>query len=67
MKTGETLVECAVETDDSTKVVEAVWVSSERFSIIKDQFSCSVAPEICVAVTSPANSEQELQERDGST
>lgn len=60
MSGDETLVECAVETEDATKVADAVWASDERFQIIKDEASCSVAPEICVEVRSPGNSDQEL-------
>jgi len=60
METGETLVECAIETEDSTKVADAVWASSERFQIIKDEASCSIAPEICVEVRSPTNSNDEI-------
>jgi len=60
MKTGQTLVECAIETADSTKVADVVWASDKTFSIIKDEISCSVAPEICVEVLSPANSPTEI-------
>jgi Uma2 family endonuclease len=60
MKTGETLVECAIETEDSTKVADAVWASSDRFQVIKDEASCSIAPEICVEVRSPTNSKEEI-------
>jgi Uma2 family endonuclease len=60
MKSGETLVECAIETADSTKVADVVWASDKIFSIIKDEISCSVAPEICVEVLSPANTPAEI-------
>lgn len=60
MSTGETLVECAIETEDATKVADVVWVSDERFRIIKDEASCSVAPEICIEVLSPFNTEEEM-------
>src|SRR5947207_13596440 len=63
MERGETLVECAIETEDSTKVADAVWVSDERFQIIKDEASCSVAPEVCVEVISPANSGAEISRK----
>ena len=60
MPDGETLVECAIETEDSTKVADVVWISGERFKIIKDEASCSVAPEICVEVLSAFNTEDEM-------
>jgi len=61
MKTGKTLVECAVETEDSTKVADVAWASKETFAIIKKEFSCSVAPEICVEVLSPSNQRSEME------
>jgi Uma2 family endonuclease len=63
MKGGGTLVECAIETEDATKVADAVWVSDERFQVIKDQASCSIAPEICVEVVPPSNSNSEIESK----
>jgi Uma2 family endonuclease len=60
MASGETLVECAVETADSTKVADVVWASAAMFERIKDQASCSPAPEICVEVVSASNTEEEI-------
>ncbi len=60
MAGGKTLVECAIETDDSTKVADVVWASDERFAKIITEASCSVAPEICVEVISPFNSDEEM-------
>ena len=60
MKEGEVLVELAVETSDGTRVADVAWVTAATFATIKDEPSCSVAPEICVEVQSPVNSDQEL-------
>jgi Uma2 family endonuclease len=60
MGEGESFVELAVETEDSTKVADVAWASPKTFQIIKDQVSCSIAPEICVEVKSPSNSEDEI-------
>lgn len=60
MRRGETLVECAIETEDSIKVADVVWASPATFRKIKNEVSCSVAPEICVEVTSPGNSDEEI-------
>lgn len=60
MGEGETLVELAIETEDSTKVADVAWASPATFQIIKDEASCSIAPEICVEVRSPANSDAEI-------
>lgn len=58
---GETIVECAIETEDSTKVADVAWASQITFAIIKPEFSCSVAPEICVEVLSPSNAKAEME------
>jgi len=60
MDGGETFVELAIETEDSTKVADAAWASDKIFRIIRDEVSCSVAPEICVEVRSPGNSNSEI-------
>lgn len=60
---GETIVECAVETADGTKEADVAWLTKERFALVRDEFSCSVAPEICVEVMSPANSDAEMMHK----
>ncbi len=61
LPSGETITECAIETEDSTKVADVVWASKKTFAIIKNEFSCSVAPEICVEVLSPSNARAEME------
>jgi Uma2 family endonuclease len=58
---GEVIVECAIDTSEGTYVADATWSSPERFKIIKDEFSSSIAPEICVEVWSPSNSAEEIE------
>lgn len=58
---GRVLVECAVDTSEGTLVADDAWVSPERFKVIEDEFSCSVAPEICVEVWSPSNTPEEIE------
>ena len=55
------LVECAVETADGTKVADVAWASAETFAIIKPELSCSVVPEICVEVLSPSDQANEIE------
>lgn len=57
---GEVFPECPIDTSDNVKVADAVWVSPERYKIIRDEDICSIAPEICVEVKSPSNNEQEI-------
>jgi Uma2 family endonuclease len=52
LRKGHVLVECAIDTPEGTYVADVAWATKERFKIIEDEFSCSVAPEICVEVWS---------------
>ncbi len=58
---GEVMPECAINTSDGVKVADVVWCSEERFDIIQDEVSASIAPEICIEVKSVGNSLDELQ------
>ena len=40
-----------------------VWVSDERFEIIKNQIECSIAPEICIEIMSANNAKIEMQNK----
>jgi Uma2 family endonuclease len=55
LPTGEIIMECAVKTADGTKEADAVWVSRERWRIIRDEYDSSIAPEICAEVMSRSN------------
>jgi Uma2 family endonuclease len=57
---GHVLVECAVDSPEGTYVADVAWASAGRFEVIKEEYSCSVAPEICVEVWSPSNSPEEI-------
>lgn len=58
---GQVSVECAIDcAPEGTYVADVAWVSPERFKIIVDEVSCSVAPEICVEVWSSSNSSEEI-------
>ena len=61
LNTGEVMPECAINTSDGVKVPDVVWCSDERFDIIQDEVSASIAPEICIEVKSVGNSLDELQ------
>ena len=60
---GEVIMECAVDTIDGTKEADVAWVSKERWAIICDEFSSSIAPEICVEVMSASNSREEMMDK----
>ena len=62
---GEALTECAIDTPEGTIVADDTWASAEWFKIIADEFSCSIAPEICVEVWSPSNTPEEIDQKRG--
>nr|VFJ42247.1 MAG: Putative restriction endonuclease [Candidatus Kentron sp. FW]VFJ49895.1 MAG: Putative restriction endonuclease [Candidatus Kentron sp. FW] len=61
---GKTITECAIRTTDGVKVADIAWGSKaffERQSIAQDPFD--EAPEICVEIISPSNSDAEMQRK----
>ena len=58
---GRASVELAIRTTDGTKVADAIWCSAERWAQIEDAYDAPVAPEICVEVLSPTNTEAEME------
>jgi Uma2 family endonuclease len=57
---GEVIVECAVETADGTKEADVAWLTPARWKEVAEDFSCKIAPEICVEVMSPSNTVKEM-------
>ena len=57
---GELVTECAIRTSKGTKVADVAWFSAERWAVVKDEFDSSIAPEICIEVRTPRNSEAEM-------
>jgi Uma2 family endonuclease len=63
LKNGIALSECAIKTAKGTKVADVAWVSSPRWANIKAETEASIAPEICVEITSDANTQKEMREK----
>lgn len=57
---GESIPELAVQTDDGVRVVDVAWMTIEHADAELGNAACVQAPEICVEVVSPANTEEEL-------
>ncbi|MGN7614586.1 Uma2 family endonuclease [Magnetococcales bacterium HHB-1] len=57
---GEMIPECAIQTEDSVKVADITWLSTERYQQLKKQDICTIAPEICIEIKSASNSKKEL-------
>jgi len=63
LKEGKTLPECAIKTSKGTKVADVAWVSLDLLSKIKTETEASIAPEICVEITSASNTQKEMAEK----
>jgi Uma2 family endonuclease len=62
-RAGEVLTECSVETVDGVKVPDVAWASNAFLKIHHYETPFTQAPEICVEVTSPSNSHEEINEK----
>lgn len=60
---GTSSVETAIRTAKGTKVADAIWCTAERWGQIKDAYDVPVAPQICVEVRSPTNTDAEIDEK----
>lgn len=63
LKDGEALVECAISTQQGTKVADVAWASNGRLEKIRQEVECSIAPEICIEVMSSTNTQEEMVEK----
>ena len=57
---GHTLPECPISTLDGVRATDVGWYSHERFALVKGQIAFETAPEICVEVLSPSNTDSEM-------
>lgn len=60
---GLAMSECPVSTSDGVKLVDAAWMSRERYDPMREFHVFEKAPEICVEVLSPSNTRAEIEER----
>ncbi len=60
---GRVLTECPVSTADGVKAADVAWASPERMTELGAKVCFPRAPEICVEVMSPGNTEEEIQEK----
>jgi Uma2 family endonuclease len=63
MEHGRSIAECPVQTSEGVKAVDVVWVSQDRRKSRQNDPCYLIAPEICVEVESPSNSQAEFAER----
>ncbi len=58
---GRAAIASAIDTPEGTFVADVTWATLEWFQAFEAQFSCSIAPEICVDVWPTPNNSQELE------
>lgn len=60
---GSVLTECPILTRIGVKVPDVVWASSEFLATHGDTTPFPRAPEICVEIVSPSNSDDEMRDK----
>ena len=63
MPGGRVLTECPISTADGVKAADVAWVSPERMKELGEQVCFPHAPDLCVEVLSPGNTEAEMKEK----
>ena len=63
MPNGRTLTECPISTADGVKAADVAWASQQCMGELGDRACFPRAPEICVEVLSPSNTEAEMREK----
>ena len=63
MRHGRVLTECPISTADGVKAADVAWASPERMRELGNRACFPRAPEICVEVLSPCNTEAEINEK----
>jgi Uma2 family endonuclease len=63
LREGRVLTECPISTADGVRAADVAWASARRIRELGDQVCFPTAPEICVEVMSPGNTEAELRDK----
>jgi len=63
MKRGHALPEVPLQTSEGVKAMDVAWVSEQRRKSRPNDPCYLIAPEICVEVESPSNTDEEFMER----
>lgn len=58
---GEVITECSVLTQIGVRVPDVAWVSSQFLELHGEITPFPAAPEICIEIVSPSNSEDEIE------
>ena len=60
LPTGQAIVECSVATTEGVRVPDVAWASAEFIARHGDATPYPAAPEICIEVRSPSNTDAEM-------
>jgi len=60
---GHPLPECPISTVDGVKAADVGWYSDARFALVRGQDAFEQAPEVCVEVLSPSNTDFEMRQK----
>jgi len=63
MRRGRVLTECPVSTADGVRAADVAWASPQRVKELGNRPCFPHAPEICVEVLSPGNTDEEMREK----
>jgi Uma2 family endonuclease len=63
MRNGRVLTECPISTADGVRAADVAWASTESMRQLGKLACFPQAPEICVEVLSPSNTEAEIREK----
>jgi hypothetical protein len=63
MVKGRVITECPISTADGVKAADVAWASPECIRNLGNRACFPQAPEICVEVLSPSNTQAEIDEK----
>jgi Uma2 family endonuclease len=63
MPRGRVLSECPISTADGVKAADVAWASPQRMRDLGNRACFPQAPELCVEILSPGNTEAEIAEK----
>jgi Uma2 family endonuclease len=60
---GRVITECPISTADGVKAADVAWASAGTMRELGERVSFPRAPELCVEVLSPGNTDEEIREK----
>lgn len=60
---GRVITECPISTADGVRAADVAWASEDTLRELGDRMCFPRAPEVCIEVLSPSNSDAEIREK----